>query len=56
MLKLVDAYFHEKDMTWERLVGVCIDGASAILGCRSGFIVKIKQKNPDVVGTHCVIH
>ena len=56
VLKLVDAYFHEKDMKWERLVGVCTDGAPAMRGCRSGFIVKIKQKNPDVVGTHCVIH
>ena len=56
MLKLVDAYFYKKDMKWERLVGVCTDGASAMLGCRSGFIAKVKQKNPDVVGTHCVIH
>ena len=55
-LKLVDPYFHEKDMKWERLGGVCTDGAPAMLGCRSGFIAKTKQKNPDVVGTHCVIH
>ena len=39
-----------------RLVGVCTDGAPAMLECRSGFIANIKQKNPDVVGTHCVIH
>ena len=56
MLKFVEAYFHEIDMKRERLVGVRIDGAPAMLGCRSGFISRIKQKNPDVVGTHCVIH
>ena len=56
VLKLVEAYFHEKDMKWERLVGVCTDGAPAMLGCWSGFIARIKQKNPDAVGIHCVIH
>ena len=43
-------------MKWEKLVGVCTDGAPAMLGCRSGFITRVKQKNPDTVGTHCVIH
>ena len=56
VLKLVDAYFEEKDMKWESLVGVCTDGAPAMLVCRSGFIAKIKQKNLEVVRTHCVIH
>ena len=54
-LKLVDAYFHEKDMKWEKFVGVCTDGAPAMLECWSGFIAWIKQKNPDVVRSHCVI-
>ena len=54
VLKLVETYFHEKDMKWERLVGVCTDGAPAMLGCRSEFIARIKEKNLDVVGTHCV--
>ena len=56
VLKLVEAYFYEKDMKWEKRVGVCTDGTPAMLGCRSGFIARIKEKNPDVVGTHCVIH
>ena len=56
VLKFVDAYFHEEDMKWEKLVGVCTDGVAAMLGCRSGFIATIKQKNSDVVETHCVIH
>ena len=56
VLKLVDAYFHEKYMKWEKIVGVCTDGAPAMLGCRSGFIARTKQMYPDVVGTHFVIH
>ena len=31
VLKLIEAYFPEKDMRWERLVGVCTDGAPAML-------------------------
>ena len=56
VLKVVDAYFIEKDMNWAKLAGVCTDIAPVMLGYRSGFVAKIKQKNPDVVGTHCVIH
>ena len=54
VFRVVDAYFHKNGMKWEKLVGVCTDGA--MLGCRSGFITRVKQTNPDAVGTHCVIH
>ena len=56
VLKVFDAYFHEKDMNWAKLVGVSSDDAPAMLGCRSGFVARIKQKNPDIVGTHCIIY
>ena len=56
VFRVVDAYFHKNGMKWAKLVGVCTDGAPATLGCRSGFITRVKQKNPDAVGTHCVIH
>ena len=56
VFRVVDAYFHKNGMKWEKLVGVCTDGAAAMLGCRSGFITRVKQKNSDAVGTHCVIH
>ena len=31
-------------------------GAPTLLASRSGFIARIKQKSPNAVGTHCVIH
>ena len=37
-------------------MGVCTDGAPAMLGFRSGFIARIKQKSPNAVGSHCVMH
>ena len=56
VFRVVDAYFHKNGMKWEKLVGIFTDGAPAMLGCRSGFITRVKQKNPDAVGTHYVIH
>ena len=56
VLAVVSTFFEENNLSWDRLVGVCTDGAPAMLGSRSGFITKIKQKSPSAVGTHCVIH
>jgi hypothetical protein len=33
-----------------------MDGAPAMLGCRSGFQALIKTVAPNATGTHCVIH
>ena len=44
VFRVVDAYFHKNGMKWEKIVGVCTDGAPAMPGCRSGFITRIKQK------------
>ena len=37
-------------------MGVCTDGCPAMIGSRSGFISRIKQKSPNAIGSHCVIH
>ena len=34
---------------------VCTDDAPEMLGSRSGFVVRIKQRSVNTVGTHCVI-
>ena len=56
MFRVVDAYFYKNGMKWEKLVGVCTDGAPAMLGCRSGFFTRVEQKNSDAVGSHCIIY
>ncbi|CAM4667024.1 unnamed protein product [Lepidochelys kempii] len=55
-MKTVSDFFEENGLSWEKLVGVCTDGASAMLGSRSGFVTLVKEKNPAVTTTHCVIH
>ena len=43
-------------MSWSKLVGVYTDGAPAIIGANFGLVSLIKQKNPAIQGTHCMIH
>ena len=52
----VDRFFEAHGIKWEHVIGVCTDGAPAMLGCRSGFLTLVKQKSPNIIGTHCTIH
>ena len=36
--------------------GVCINGGVTVFGSRSEFIAKIKEKNPNTVGSYCMIY
>ena len=38
------------------MIGVCTDGAPAMLGCCSGFQTLVKEKSPNAIGTHCILH
>ena len=52
---LID-FFDKTESSWSKLVGVCTDGAPAMIGASSGLISLVKQKNPAIQGTHCMIH
>ena len=53
---LVDAFFRENSIAWNKVRLVCTDGASAIIGDRSGFVALMKQVAPHMVSNHCAIH
>jgi hypothetical protein len=55
-MKIVGDFFDKEQLDWDKLAGVCTDGAPAMLGCRSGFVEVVKKKNPQVEATHCFIH
>ena len=40
---LID-FFDKTELSWSKLVGVCTDGAPAIIGANSGLISLVKQK------------
>ncbi|XP_075210407.1 N-acetyl-D-glucosamine kinase-like [Lycorma delicatula] len=44
------------DLPWEKVIGMCTDGAQAMTGRRSGFIELAKKKNSKIIGSHCIIH
>ncbi|XP_076065126.1 protein FAM200C-like [Oratosquilla oratoria] len=54
--RFVSDFFQENQLSWESLVGVCTDGAPAMRGLRSGFVTKVKERNPSVMSTHCILH
>ena len=58
LFKSLNEYFSEK-LNWCFCIGVCMDGAAAIIGCLSevsGLTVHIKEVAPECEATHCVIH
>ena len=56
VFQLVSSFVDDKGLQWEKLVGVWTHGAPTMLCSRSELIARIKQKSPNAVGTHCVIH
>ena len=48
--------FRYRGLQWEKLCGVCTDGTPAMLGCKSGFQMKVKEKSPEIRRVHCMIH
>ena len=53
---LVDTFFTDEGIDWNRCISVCIDGAPAMIGARKGFVGRVKEINPDIRSVHCVLH
>ena len=50
-------FFRDNHMDWDKqLVGVCTDGAPAMLRCRSGLVTRLQETAKNFISTHCVIH
>jgi hypothetical protein len=56
VFEVISSFFDKNSFIWENLVGICTDGAPAMIGLRGGFIARMKEKSPNAIGTHCVIH
>ncbi|XP_076049324.1 SCAN domain-containing protein 3-like [Oratosquilla oratoria] len=56
LFKLVDSFIKEEGLRWDQCFSVYSDGAPAMLGARQGFTARVKQVNPTVIVTHCLLH
>ena len=46
----------ENQLEWDNCVAVCSDGAPSMLGVHVGFVSYVKEVNPNIIITHCMIH
>lgn len=53
IFKKVDEFFQKNNLTWSNYVGICSDGAPAIVGNHIGFCKRVKEINSMVVIIHC---
>lgn len=56
VMKAVSDFFDRYGLSWQKLIGVCTDGAPSMLGSRSGYVQLVKEKNAEVTGIHCFMH
>ena len=54
--KTIFDYIENKGLDMKNCVGVCSDGAAAMIGKKSGVFTRIKQLAPECASTHCFIH
>ena len=43
-------------LKWSNCVSVCTDGCPSMQGKNKGFVTYVRQKNPNVVIVHCMVH
>ena len=56
MLKCLDKHGFSAEFLNHNLIGVCSDGASVMLGRKSGVLERLKGKFPNIVKWHCLCH
>jgi hypothetical protein len=54
--KAVNDYFTAEDISWANCVGICTDGAAALIGHKKGFQADVRRIGPHVNFIHCIIH
>lgn len=56
LFEILNIFMVENNLDWTKCVGVCTDGGRSMSGCYGGLQALIRNKAPDSVWTHCIIH
>uniref|UniRef100_A0A5S6QBY1 DUF4371 domain-containing protein n=1 Tax=Trichuris muris TaxID=70415 RepID=A0A5S6QBY1_TRIMR len=56
IFRTVENFFKEKEIPLTNVIAVATDGAPSILGRHREFLSYLKEKVPDLLAVHCVIH
>lgn len=56
VFNVVDSFFTEHSLNWQRCSHICTDGAASMTGRTHGFLARVKQVNPGIKTVHCIIH
>ena len=56
IFKIIEGFFNDKSISWDKRAGICTDGAVACTGINLGVVTRVKEKAPKVKWTHCFLH
>lgn len=56
LFDILNDFINEANIEWKNCVGICTDGARTMSGRFQSVQALVKQKSPQCVWTHCMIH
>ena len=56
IFNILSFYLESYNLSWNQCVKICTDGAPSMIGSVQGFVSRVKEKNSEVITTHCFLH